>query len=675
MRTFRLDALADATPKDRLEKWKTRLLDLTRRNRLLNLKETATSLRLFCPDPAELEDDLADTHAFRFLSTESFEASPGERDAEAYARETGGSLDDDLLRSAWGRRELVSRLTEKRLHTQLTGLYRKARTDLSEGGSNTLFLALGMLKWRENPEDARAYRAPLVLLPVTLARRSAGAPFTLLGHDDATVFNLTLLEMLERDFGIELPQLRGELPGDDSGVDVPGIRNLVRHAVRDLKGFEVVDEVVLSTFSFAKYLMWQDLDASLEKVRRSPLVRHLLDSPRDAYANSAEPMRVGEIDERIDPGDLFLPVPADGSQVVAVHASAQPGDLVLEGPPGTGKSQTITNVIAHNLALGRSVLFVSEKRAALDVVQERLERCGLGSFCLQLHSNKANKKAVLNQLGSAWRAASEEADADWEAGSERLRELQANLNGLVEDLHRPAASGVSARGAVGRAIAARASEEPVVDLGWGRSLDADPCRSAGDLAGLREKVRKLAVCAAPIGEEQRAALVGVGRTEWSHGWEARTRDQLAQVRDAARELLEAADAFVEVARLPVTRRDLGPLRSLIAFSSALKNAGRVDLTFALAEDGPRRVALLNKLPERLTAFRKKEESLSAPIHAGRAPARRPRRVERELASRRRGVSAARQGEAEEGPPRDGGGAAGGGHAGPGGRLAPAAGNA
>lgn len=612
----RLDALAEKTPKDRLEKWKTRLLDLTRRNRLLNLKETATALRLFCPNPAALEDDLADTHAFRFLATESSGTSPGDRDSEAYTRDTGRSLDDDLLRSAWERRELVSKLTEKRLHSQLTGLYRKARTDLAEGGSNTLFLALGMLKWRENPEDSRVYRAPLVLLPVTLTRRSAGAPFTLLGHDDATVFNLTLLEMLERDFGIDLPHLRGELPGDDSGVDVPGIRNLVQAAVRDLKGFEVMDEVVLSTFSFAKYLMWQDLDASLEKFRRSPLVRHLLDSPRDAYSNSAEPMRVSEIDEKIDPGDLFLPVPADGSQVVAVHASTQPGDLVLEGPPGTGKSQTIANVIAHNLALGKSVLFVSEKRAALDVVQERLERCGLGSFCLQLHSNKANKKAVLDQLGSAWRAASESADADWDAGSERLRGLQQDLNGLVSDLHRPVASGISARAAVGRAFSSRTTGERVVDLGWGCSLNVDPCQSPEDLAGLRERVRLLAVRAAPIGETQRAALAGVAQTEWSHGWEARTRDRLAEVRDATRGLLNAADAFVEVARLPGTRRDLGTLRSLVAFSSALKNAGRVDLTFALAEDGPRRIALLNELPVRLQAFREKEKSLSAPIHAG-----------------------------------------------------------
>src|SRR3546814_1508377 len=103
-------------------------------------------------------------------------------------------------------------------------------------------------------------------------------------------------------------------------------------------------------------------------------------------------MKPSEIDEKIDPSELFMPLPADSSQIVAVHASAQGGDFVLEGPPGTGKSQTIANIIAHNLGLGRRVLFVSEKMAALEVVYRRLVEKGLGRFCLELHSSKANKK-------------------------------------------------------------------------------------------------------------------------------------------------------------------------------------------------------------------------------------------------------------------------------------------
>src|SRR3546814_8304731 len=116
--------------------------------------------------------------------------------------------------------------------------------------------------------------------------------------------------------------------------------------------------------SFAKYLMWKDLSDRTEELKGSPFVAHLIDHPRDPYEGSAEFMKPSEIDEKIDPSELFMPLPADSSPIVAAYASAHGGAFVLEGPPGTGKSQTIANIIAHNLGHGRRVLFVSEKMAA-----------------------------------------------------------------------------------------------------------------------------------------------------------------------------------------------------------------------------------------------------------------------------------------------------------------------
>src|SRR5690606_28059456 len=136
--------------------------------------------------------------------------------------------------------------------------------------------------------------------------------------------------------------------------------------------------IVLSTFSFAKFLMWKDLAARTEQLKSSNLVKHLIETPREPYAKSASFIRCDQIDEKIDPKELFMPLPADASQITAVHASTLGGDFVLEGPPGTGKSQTIANIIAQNLALGKKVLFVSEKMAALEVVYKRLKDVGLG---------------------------------------------------------------------------------------------------------------------------------------------------------------------------------------------------------------------------------------------------------------------------------------------------------
>jgi superfamily II DNA or RNA helicase len=168
-----------------------------------------------------------------------------------------------------------------------------------------------------------------------------------------------------------------------------------------MSGFDVVDDVVLGTFSFAKYLMWKDLVDRTSQLRASSVVAHLLDHPRDHFSSGAFPDEK-DLDRLKAPRDIFAPLDYDSSQLAAIVASAEKRDFVLIGPPGTGKSQSIANMISHNMALGRKILFVAEKRAALDVVYRRLDNLGLSPFCLELHSNKAKKRDVLNQLNRAW---------------------------------------------------------------------------------------------------------------------------------------------------------------------------------------------------------------------------------------------------------------------------------
>src|SRR5690606_28311623 len=169
----------------------------------------------------------------------------------------------------------------------------------------------------------------------------------------------------------------------------------------------------LSTFSFAKYLMWKDLVARAEQLKQNPVVRHLLETPRDPYPVKGTIPDATTLDSEYPPSQTFTLLPADSSQLAAIMAVANGVDCVIEGPPGTGKSQTIANIIAQCLAAGRTVLFVSEKRAALDVVYRRLCEVGLGDFCLELHSNKARKAAVLEQLRRAWSSRGELNQEEW----------------------------------------------------------------------------------------------------------------------------------------------------------------------------------------------------------------------------------------------------------------------
>ena len=256
----------------------------------------------------------------------------------------------------------------------------------------------------------------------------------MVAHDDEPRFNTTLLEMLRKDFRIDIQNLDGELPADKSGIDVNGIWNKVRRAVKEAPGFEVVEDVVLGHFSFAKYLMWKDLVDRTDALRDNAVVRHLIDTPHDPYVTEINFVEPRQLDREYEPSDLLTPLPADSSQMAALATADRGKDFVMIGPPGTGKSQSISNLIAHLLGKKKTVLFVSEKTAALEVVYRRLDKIGLGRFCLELHSNKARKSDVLNQLRTSWDAASLKSNDEWEKRAKELRTLRDRLNRVVDKL-------------------------------------------------------------------------------------------------------------------------------------------------------------------------------------------------------------------------------------------------
>lgn len=580
------------TAEGRLVRWQRKLLDLTTRNRLLNVKPGATTIRLLCPDPAALEDRLADGTSFRIVAAPAMDGGAG-RDTALHLQRTGEELDSAYARDAMERGEILSPLPTDKLDAQLVDLYRKTQLDLAEGGANTLFLAVGFLVWRKSGSDARHYRAPLILLPVKLQRRSVRSGVRLSIHEDEPRFNLTLLQMLRQDFELDIPELAGPLPVDESGIDVPRVWTLVRRAVRDTAGFEVVEDVVLGAFSFAKYLMWKDLVDRTDALKRNRVVRHLLETPRDAYTGQAEPPHPAELDGLVAPDELFTPLAADSSQLAAVVGSARGCDFVLDGPPGTGKSQTIANMIAHNLALGRTVLFVAEKRAALDVVHRRLVAHGLGPFCLELHSNKASKQDVLRQLDAAWTTVEEPPTEIWRRRATELKLSRDRLNDLVRALHRRHANGLTLYSAIGRV--ARDGAEAALRLTWPLGVE----HGEADLERLRDAVHKLDLHRATASDENRAAFGSVGRAEWSNAWQAELLTTVATLAAAATALATAREQLAGGLGIGIggDRRGLAAAATL---AQALGQASGLDLGFAftpdaakMLEQGARAVPLVN----------------------------------------------------------------------------------
>lgn len=531
------------TARGRIGRWQSKLLDLSLRNRLLNFKETKQTVPCMVPDLGRFEDALAAGSSFRAYPLRE-EDPVGERQVSL---EEKRRIIDGTVGKAYEQGQMTVDLDKKDMDNRLLTLFRRAKSDLQEGGTNTLFLAAGFLRWQREG-DKRHYRAPLVLVPIKLERRSARSEFKIRHHEDEVRFNATLLEFLKRDFELALPELEGDLPRDESGIDLPKIFQTMRARVRDVPGFEVVEDIAISTFSFSKHLMWKDLVDRTSDLRNNRLVAYLVDRPEEIFdAGHGEQIDPSELDRRIEPKDLVTPLPADSSQLAAVQAAVEGRDYVLIGPPGTGKSQTIANIICHCLAHGRTVLFVAEKAAALDVVHRRLESHGLGEAVLELHSNKTDRKLVLNQLGRGWDRASGQNRSDWIEVNRKLKIERDKLNLYVEALHAEGRQGFS----IFEAIGWIAAEPRGVALAFADKDAHDP-ESFRDLESVAENI-----------ERSRAAIADappmpiIAQTDYSHAWEA-------AIVPLAKELRVAAERINSVGESLASELGLGPAPAMPA---------------------------------------------------------------------------------------------------------------
>ncbi|AMR33956.1 DNA helicase [Mucilaginibacter sp. PAMC 26640] len=412
--------------------WERKLLDLTLRNSLLNIRMTKSVIQFITINAGKLEDALASGTEFQVLAKPSdWDNNP--RDTGIYESLHQSDPIADLVTNELGHKRLRTFLSEIELNNSITALYRSSRLSLEENGANTLYVGLGMLRWYETDLSERPRYAPILLLPVEIIRKSAQKGYLIRSREEETIMNITLLEMIRQDFGITIGGLES-LPKDESGVDVKLIFNIIRQAIMAKSRWDVEEQAVLGTFSFSKFILWNDIHHNADKLARNKVVASLISGQLEWQPE--EDNSVMAIDDgQLHPKNVALPISSDSSQLKAILASGEGKSFVLHGPPGTGKSQTITNIIANALSAGKKVLFVAAKKAALDVVESRLEAIGIGDFCLELHSNKSKKTAVLQQLKAATEIVQKDAPANFASEADRLYSLRNELNTYVAALH------------------------------------------------------------------------------------------------------------------------------------------------------------------------------------------------------------------------------------------------
>lgn len=454
-----------------LENLRMRLLDLTARNRLINFRHAKTrSLRIIDELPNQLvETLLADTEA-RFLAipepTEKklIEASYLKLDeeskqvtrllkdptAEMWAKHLGFSTSYEVPKFATNNSDtaIQTLLYPYEMEARLKSLLQTSELAIQEMGANILYLAFGFLEWYDSNSSNTPRIAPLFLVPVhlnkdRLNKKTKIYEYTLKYSGEYIIPNLSLQEKLRADFAMALPDLDENTVPEDYFQEV-------QELIQDKQShWRIRRYISLALLDFSKLLMYLDLDSARwpegASIIDHPVVTGFLEGyKKEAYAEDdlAGDIGFGEEYPIDEVGNIHVNYPliddADSSQHSALIDAVDGKNLVIEGPPGTGKSQTITNLIAATMAQGKKVLFVAEKLAALEVVRSRLDAIGLGEFCLELHSHKSQKSKVLNEVGERLKKHGRyRKPKDIDIDITRYEEFKTTLKTHTEKINRP----------------------------------------------------------------------------------------------------------------------------------------------------------------------------------------------------------------------------------------------
>ncbi|MGE0550415.1 MAG: DUF3320 domain-containing protein [Kofleriaceae bacterium] len=558
--------MRDQAAQARVELWKLSLLDLSISNPLLAAADRLHELPLTGVDPVQLARMLAHGGVFGF--------------------EAG--CDPAPLESAW----LHVPLASSELGRRLLAIHRATTAQLADRGEHVLWLGLGSLVWCD--ADGASHSAPLALWPVELERTLGGvagsehASLRLISAHDSIEgvqpsVNHTLLEKLRRDFDLVLS-------GIDGPLDLEAVMSAADGIVMSRTGWRVDRDTRLAIYSCSEIAISRDLELVNDSLTSTPVLAHLVSDQRSPFGQPSS-IAAEAVTRPTASHEVNAPLDADSSQLAVVGAAAAGASFVVQGPPGTGKSQTIANVIANTLSQGKSVLFVSDKVAALDVVHQRLAAVGLGEFCLPLHAQHANRRAVVTQLGRVVERAFRPG-AGPSGDDARLTELRAALDAHVAAMHKVGPFGRSLHDVIGRLVELRTT--PRANLAEPDAVGLD--RATFD----RRKaiVERLAGTALPV------------EPVATHPWRASTltKDAAADVRSRAIAALDEtqqavvalSDAVAElsklmpgiIARTPDQLRALGSLASLAARSPRPGAELVTQLKDGRSEDISSRIALI-----------------------------------------------------------------------------------
>ena len=397
--------------------WSKKLLDLSLRNKLINFK--------IGPSSPQLVYNNASKMLTKLLKKDSVYLYPNDIILE---RNTYYEYKED--------NSIIEQLEKRNIYqictndSTIKSLFRAGNSSIEETGSNNLYLSFGLINFIPK-FSKKAMLAPIFLIPIRGKSKRGVNGYEVIVDADNIAINTTVFEYIHQNCDISFSELY-DVEKELATINISSIFNAIRAKTSPECSISVDDnKVFLGTFSFANYIIWEDIHNRKDQLLENKIIKGFV----DGIPLKSEFEYHFNLDKDFNPDDIAIPLSADSSQINAIALAAKGESFVLDGPPGTGKSQTIVNMIVNAMYNGKSVLFVAEKMAALEVVKKRIDDINLGVFCLELHSNKAHKKNVLDQINNALQFDHTKSPDSFRSQINELKQKRDYLNDFIKRIH------------------------------------------------------------------------------------------------------------------------------------------------------------------------------------------------------------------------------------------------
>ena len=412
---------------NKFDVWEKKLLDLSKRNQLVSYKITGRGLQLYYYDLNDLYNAFKEDGR-RYEVRITCRASHAVLDLPDITEEEYKELKNDFILN---RIHLVARSAGQ--ETSLRFFEKERRKSFEETGSNILYLAIGFIRYFETNRSVTPLYAPIVLVPINLIKNSKDS-YSICGREEPPFLNISIFEFFHQEFGMNFDDLLTMDLFNDETIDIDTILNTVSQKISKLSRASIVRTAAINILNFSKAVMWSDVKFRREDLIQNKIIKSIVNKKYEYTEND----EIDDIfDDESDPTELAIPLPADSSQIIAIRDCGLGKSFILQGPPGTGKSQTITNMIVNAIYHGKTVLFVAEKMAALDVVRKRLSQLCLDKFALEAHSIKADKNSLISQFEKRVALSKTlSSSEDYLTTANQIKEERVALNRVINLLHK-----------------------------------------------------------------------------------------------------------------------------------------------------------------------------------------------------------------------------------------------